>query len=147
MRYDAPNLQLRIVCGKGFYVRSLAHDLGAALGVGGALKNLVRSRVGSFRIQDAVDIETLRSEFDDGIWIDRLIAPDEILLHWHAAILGDAGGQDVLNGRDTALQPAEGVEIVPGDVCRAYTESGDFLAILRCEELNRWRPEKVFAHA
>ena len=145
MQFKPPYLQLRIVCGKGFYVRSLAHELGAALGVGGALKGLVRSRVGSFRVEDAVDIETLRSELDDGTWTDRLIASDEILLSWRAAILADEGGQDILNGRQTALRAAEGVEVLPGTFCRAYSESGDFLAILRCEGKERWRPEKVFS--
>lgn len=143
--YAAPNLRLRVVCGKGFYVRSLAHDLGAALGVGGTLSGLVRSRVGAFRIEDAVDIETLRAEFEDGTWSERLIAPDEVLLTWRAAILGRHATQDLLHGRETALQPAVGAAVASGDLCRAYSDSGDFLAVLRCEEPDRWRPEKVFA--
>jgi tRNA pseudouridine55 synthase len=143
--YAAPNLQLRIVCGKGFYVRSLAHDLGSALGVGGRLTGLVRRRVGAFRIEDAVDIETLRGEFEDGTWTDRLIAPDEVLLTWRAAILGDEGAENLLHGRETAIQPAEGVHVASGDLCRAYSHTGDFLAILRCQDATTWRPEKVFA--
>ncbi len=145
--YLSPHLRLRIVCGKGFYVRSLAHDLGAALGVGGRLSHLVRSRVGTFRLEDAVDIETLRGEFEDGSWTERLIAPDEVLLTWRAAILGADGAQDLQHGRETALQPATGVDIAPGDLCRAYSDSGDLLAILRCHEAGRWRPEKVFGAA
>jgi tRNA pseudouridine55 synthase len=143
--YAAPNLQLRIVCGKGFYVRSLAHDLGSALGVGGRLTGLVRRRVGGFRIEDAVGIETLREEFEDGTWTDRLIAPDEVLLTWRAAILGDEGAQNLLHGRVTAIQAAEGIDVAPGDLCRAYSHTGDFLAILRCQDATTWRPEKVFA--
>ena len=142
--YTAPNLRLRIICGKGFYVRSLAHDLGAALGVGGSLSGLVRSRVGAFRVEDAVDIDTLRAEFEDGTWPERLVAPDEVLLTWRAAILGEDATQDLLHGRETALRPATGVYIAPGDLCRAYSDAGDFLAVLRCEQPDRWRPEKVF---
>jgi tRNA pseudouridine55 synthase len=142
--YAAPVLRIRIVCGKGFYVRSLAHDLGAALGVGGTLTGLVRSRVGAFRLEDAVDVDTLRAEFADGTWTDRLIAPDEVLLGWRAAILGEAGAQDLLHGRETAIQPAAGVHVAPGDLCRIYSHTGDFLAILRCHDATTWRPEKVF---
>jgi tRNA pseudouridine55 synthase len=145
--YDAPKLELRVVCGKGFYVRSLAHDLGAVLGVGGMLSGLVRSRVGPFRIDDAVEIERLRAELEDGAWTERLIAADEVLLTWRAAILGEAGTLDLLHGRETALQPASGVSIAPGDLCRAYSDTGDFLAILRCTEAGRWQPDKVFAQA
>jgi tRNA pseudouridine55 synthase len=143
--YGAPDLKLRVVCGKGFYVRSLAHDLGAALGVGGRLSGLVRTRVGAFRLADAVDIETLRGEFDDGTWTERVIAPDEVLLTWRAAILGDEATRDLLHGRGTALKPATGVLVAPGDLCRAYSDTGDFLAILRCQDATTWRPEKVLA--
>ena len=143
--YGAPDLKLRVVCGKGFYVRSLAHDLGAALGVGGRLSGLVRTRVGAFRLADAVNVETLRGEFDDGNWTERVVAPDEVLLGWRAAILGDEATRDLLHGRGTALEPATGVLVAAGDLCRAYSDTGDFLAILRCQDATTWRPEKVLA--
>ncbi len=147
IEYTPPHLRLSIVCGKGFYVRSLAHDLGAALGVGGMLSGLVRSRVGAFRLEDAVDIDTLREEFEDGTWRERVIAPDEVLLTWRAAILGESSTGDVLHGRETALKGATSLEVAQGDLCRAYSDSGDFLAVLRCDGADRWRPEKVFAGA
>ena len=145
MHFEAPLLELRVVCGKGFYVRSLAHDLGATLGVGGSLRSLVRSRVGPFRLQDAVDIETLRTEFESDAWRDRLIAPDEILLGWRAAILGAGNAQRLLHGMQMTIEPSQGVTVAPGDVCRAYSMDGDFLAVLRSEGEKAWRPEKVFA--
>lgn len=54
-----PNLRIRVNCGKGFYVRSLAHDLGDRLGTGAYLTALRRTRVGSFRIEDAVSLTDL----------------------------------------------------------------------------------------
>ncbi len=144
-RWEPPLLDLRVVCGKGFYVRSLAHDLGASLGVGGSLSGLVRSRVGSFRLEDAVDIETLRAEFESGAWRDRLIAPDEVLLSWRAAILGRQNAKRLLHGLDATIQPSAGVTTASGDLCRAYGDAGDFLAVLRCRGSDTWRPEKVFA--
>jgi hypothetical protein len=90
-------------------------------------------------------METLRTELEDGSWAERLIAPDEVLLGWRAAILRDEGTRDLLHGRDTAIQPEPGILIAPGDRCRAYSDAGEFLAILSCREADRWRPEKVFA--
>ncbi len=55
--YKWPKLKLKIHCGKGFYVRSLARDIGEKLGVGGYLSDLQRTRVGSFSIESAVTIE------------------------------------------------------------------------------------------
>jgi tRNA pseudouridine55 synthase len=52
--YNWPVLRLRIECGRGTYIRSLARDIGAALNVGGYLLQLRRTRVGAFRAEDAV---------------------------------------------------------------------------------------------
>lgn len=59
--YDWPYLEVRVVCGPGVYIRSLARDIGAELRVGGYLAGLVRTRVGDFVIEEAVNIE----EFGD----------------------------------------------------------------------------------
>ncbi len=144
IEYEAPELRLRVSCGKGFYVRSLAHDLGAALGVGGCLTNLVRTRVGSFAIEEAVGMDTLRSELESGAWRHRIWAPDEVLLSWRATILGDENATRLRNGLNALVIPRDGVEVGEGDVCRAYTADGDFLAVMRALDGERWRPEKVF---
>jgi tRNA pseudouridine55 synthase len=140
--YEAPFLTLDVACSKGFYVRSLAHDLGAALGVGATLSALRRTRVGAFGIEDAVELEALRGELEDGAWQERLWAPDEVLLGLRAAVLGDANRGRLLHGMAPWLEGA-GAE---DERCRAYDASGEFLAVLR-REGERWRPEKVFATA
>ncbi|MEN0083790.1 MAG: tRNA pseudouridine(55) synthase TruB [Leifsonia sp.] len=55
----AIDLDVRVVCSSGTYIRSLARDLGAGLGVGGHLTALRRSRVGAFHVRDAHDLATL----------------------------------------------------------------------------------------
>jgi tRNA pseudouridine55 synthase len=140
--YEPPFLTLDVACGKGFYVRSLAHDLGAALGVGGTLSALRRTRVGAFDVEGAVELETLRGELEDGTWQHRLWAPDEVLLGLRAAVLGDANRGRMLHGMDPRVD-GPGPE---DERCRAYDASGEFLAVLR-REGERWRPEKVFASA
>lgn len=55
--YKWPLLKLKIHCGKGFYVRSLARDVGEKLGVGGYLSALQRTRVGHFSIERAISID------------------------------------------------------------------------------------------
>ncbi len=57
--YEYPRVTLRVRCGKGVYIRSLARDLGATLGVGGMLAGLVRTRVGRFTIEDAIALDDL----------------------------------------------------------------------------------------
>lgn len=60
--YDDENKQLglRVVCGKGTYIRSLARDLGRALGSGAFLTELRRTRVGDFTVDNCVSFENFR---------------------------------------------------------------------------------------
>jgi tRNA pseudouridine55 synthase len=60
--YDWPLLTLRIDCGRGTYVRSIARDVGEALGVGGYLVQLRRTRVGAFDAGSAVQLDALTPE-------------------------------------------------------------------------------------
>jgi len=57
--YAFPRVQLEVVCGAGTYIRSLARDIGEALGMGGYCSALVRRRVGAFAIETAVDPDLL----------------------------------------------------------------------------------------
>ena len=59
MKIDMPDLQLRVDCSKGTYIRSLAHDIGRACGSGAYLSALRRIRSGDFRIEDATKMEEL----------------------------------------------------------------------------------------
>ena len=58
---DPTLLRLRIVCSSGFYVRSLAHDIGQLLGCGAHLEALRRTRAGQFRLDEAVTLEALQT--------------------------------------------------------------------------------------
>lgn len=59
------DLQVRVVVSSGTYVRALARDLGDALGVGGHLTTLRRTRVGSFTLDSAQDLEALSADAED----------------------------------------------------------------------------------
>lgn len=62
MEYSWPLLRLRVDCGRGFYVRALARDIGQALGCGGYLTELRRTRVGEYRVEEGVQLDSLTSE-------------------------------------------------------------------------------------
>jgi len=59
MSYDWPIVELSLRCGKGFYVRSLARDLGRALGTGGHCVEIRRTAVGPFTLADAITLDAL----------------------------------------------------------------------------------------
>ncbi len=61
---DHTDLEVRVVCSSGTYVRALARDLGAALGVGGHLTRLRRTAVGPFTLADARSLDQLAEQFE-----------------------------------------------------------------------------------
>ena len=56
-----PEVDFRVVCSKGFYVRTYAHDIGATLGCGAHLKSLRRTRSGRFTLERAVTVDDLKN--------------------------------------------------------------------------------------
>ena len=60
-------LAIRVVCGKGTYIRALARDLGRALGSGAFLTSLRRTRVGDIRVEDCVDFDNVAE------WLDKVL--------------------------------------------------------------------------
>lgn len=55
-QFELPTVSFRIVCSKGTYIRSIAHDLGKALNNGAYLSSLRRTRIGEYRIEDAMEV-------------------------------------------------------------------------------------------
>ncbi len=79
LKVDLPDLHFRIHCTKGTYVRSLAHEIGKALGTGGHLARLCRLKSGPFTLEQAISIE----EFDKLVEEKRL---SEVLIPVHMAL-------------------------------------------------------------
>jgi len=149
LSFEPPLLHVEVECGRGAYVRTLAHDLGERLGCGAHLDSLLRTRVGPFRLEEAVDPDALRRAFRDGHWAGLLYAPDAALLQWPAAIIGERNERWSRAGRSLELPltpAAKRRRLLPGMGCRAYSLSGYLVAVLRYEGRGGlWRPDKVFA--
>lgn len=61
-KVDMPVITFKVVCSTGTYIRSLANDFGAALGCGGYLSSLRRTRIGNFSVDDAISIEEFENQ-------------------------------------------------------------------------------------
>lgn len=70
-RFELPEIDFKIICSKGTYIRSLARDLGDKLAVGAYMSALKRTRIGEFRLEDADDVlklvEKIKTERDENI--------------------------------------------------------------------------------
>jgi tRNA pseudouridine55 synthase len=141
-----PVATLEVECSKGTYIRSLAHDLGQALGCGAHLKSLIRTRCGLFDIRDAVSISQLEAAFARGYWQHFVYPMDMVLQQYQAIVVNDATEALIIKGSPVVLEqdsPAENGH--PGKKhCRAYSLDGRFLGILlHVPEKGVWQPKKV----
>jgi len=115
---------LRIVCGKGTYVRVLAADLGAALGCGGALERLTRTRVGPFELRGAVTWAELAGASPESLWA-RVLPPDAALAGWRAVHLDGEGTRRFRHGQPAELAaPLSGARLV-----RVYDAAGALVGV------------------
>ncbi len=143
--YSPPTLKILVECSKGTYIRSLAYDLGLALGTGAYLYGLVRTRVGSFTLEDAITLDALEEAFAQGRWQDSLRPPESILLSWPVYNVDETQEQAVLHGKALQLPPR------PADnngSMALRSPNGGLLAIAEWDEASGlWHPKKVFGIA
>jgi tRNA pseudouridine55 synthase len=123
---------LRVEASAGFYVRSLAHDIGRRLGCGAHLESLRRFRSGPFTLDQAVTIDTLRSGGEAAV--GRLVAMESLLPELPAFELSEAGTRRACHGN--ALGPSDGRPragaIAPeGALSRLFSADGRLVALAR----------------
>jgi tRNA pseudouridine55 synthase len=98
LAYDGETVALSVDCSGGFYVRSLAHDLGERLGTGAHLAALRRTRVGVFHVGEAIGLADV--ERDPERAVAAVIPMAGMLPNWSAVVLNEEGVRRARNGRD-----------------------------------------------
>jgi tRNA pseudouridine55 synthase len=121
---DDTRATLRIVCGKGTYVRVLAADVGAALGCGAAVERLRRTRVGPFTLADALAWRELEDAPPATLWA-RLRPLDAGLSHLPAARLDTAGARRFVHGQPADVAPP----VATAALARVYDARGVLLGV------------------
>ena len=111
---------LEVTCSKGTYIRTLCHDIGQALAVGGVMKTLRRTAVGSFSVTQAHSIETLQNVVEK----EELLLPlDDLFAAYPAVKLNAKQEQKLRYGQVFSI------EMDTLGLCRVYSETGQFLSL------------------
>ena len=143
--WSPPLVTLDVECSRGVYVRSLAHDLGRALGCGGHLKGLQRRRAGPFSIEQAMSLTDAEQLALEGSLQGRLHSPDVVLGSMRAAIVSKRTEEMLRQGRHL---PAGGQIPLsrPDERVRVYGVDGSFVGIILFNAASgQWQPNKVFS--
>ena len=119
-----------VECSKGTYIRTLCHDIGEALGCGGHMKTLVRTRSGPFRLEEAVTLEGLEKAKEEGTLESLFLSMDKALVHMPAFHVDPLEEKRLSNGMviitESPDNPTETGEL---GLVRLYSHEGRFLGI------------------
>lgn len=125
--FDGTVATLVIDCSAGFYVRSLAHDLGCALGVGGHLAVLRRTRSGRFTLDDSVSIQRIVEDSDEAG--AQVIGMADLLSDLPAQCLSSTEAAGVAQGRPVEDLEGLGMARRPGSFVRLLDAQGRLAAV------------------
>jgi tRNA pseudouridine55 synthase len=138
---DKPEVDIYLECSKGTYVRSIAEDLGRALGCGAHVSALRRTRAGPFSIEDSVSMTTLEAlkSNEQMAEMDALLLPADTALGGLPLVrLTESGGYYIRQG-----QPVQ-VPNAPSDgMVRVALETGEFLGIGEILDDGRVAPRRL----
>lgn len=135
LAWEQPFLQLQIHCSAGTYVRSIAHDLGQALGYGGHLTALRRTAVGAFTVDTAVTLDSLTA----ANITQHLLPADHAVQHLPAVTFSADNIASLFNGLAISRQPDDSA----AKLARAYDPQGAFAGIVQAQGA-QWRAKKMF---
>jgi len=136
--YQAPDVTIDVQCSAGTYIRSIAHDLGAALGTGGHLIDLRRTAAGPFTIEQASPLDAFEAAARADQWHTHLHTIDEALSDWPLVVISESDRIRALNGAPIFSLKLSGTR------CRAHDEGGNLIALLVLDQKKHWwRAEKV----
>jgi tRNA pseudouridine55 synthase len=134
VRYDFPQVDIEVHCGSGTYIRSIARDLGVALGAGGYCQQLRRTQVGPFKVEDAASPEHLDIPA-------QLIPPLSALADIPIVTVDPAGAARIARGQCVAAPNP----LAPNSAAAIADQNGNLLAIAVVDsDARTLRPAKVF---
>lgn len=138
-----PLATFTVECGRGTYLRSIAHDLGQTIGCGAYVTELIRLSCGQFEGSEGISPDALEEAAASGDWTDHLHPIDWALRELPAALVDANRAWAVRHGQTISTGSSQ---IDPSDprLWRIYDPEGIFLALARPETGGSLAPTRVF---
>ena len=141
---NLPEVVMTVSCTKGTYIRTLCNDIGEKLGVGGCMKELLRTKVGRFLLEDTLKLSDLQKLKEDGR-LDEAVFPVESVFAAYREIRASEEVLDKLvhNGNPFRYKGMD--DVADGEPFRVYAIDGQFIGVYEySEEKHMYYPKKVF---
>lgn len=145
---EVNEIQMEVSCSKGTYIRTLCNDIGEALGCGGCMKSLVRTKVSQFELADALTLAEVSELQQAGEFEAKLIPVEDMFPDYKKITVSSEGHRFLMNGNPLKkehiadLTCLQGLSI--GDKTRIYDKDGKFSAIYEWSAGRILKPVKMF---
>ena len=136
--FSAPFFEIKIICGKGFYVRSLINDIGKKLNSLSHMVDLRRTLSGAFSIDSSIKIGNAKKKLADNLFKDLIIPPQEVLFGFKMVNINDLELKKILVGNPIKMN----VEYKEKDKL-AFLDRSDNLIAIGIIEDGMGAPKKV----
>ena len=142
---NLPYITMEITCSKGTYIRTLCHDIGQALGCGGCMAKLCRTRVGEFSLDFALRLSQLQEAKDQGRFADCLLSTDQLFLEYPKYCFTPEATTRADNGNALFLSDfSKTPQVEEEPLLRVYNSNDLFYGIYELEsEKLSYRPKKL----
>lgn len=140
LEMNLPHVRMKVDCSKGTYIRTLCHDIGEKLQVGGCMEELERTKVGRFLKEDAVTLDEIRQKMEQGEGAELFTPLDQIFAELPAVTVTDAKAWMSYNGNDLPERfLLEKEEWTDGQEVRVYDSRKNFIGLYQYRA-----PKKLF---
>lgn len=141
-----PVVRMRVVCSKGTYIRTLCDDIGKKAGCGAAMESLKRTRVGNFRIENALSLSEVEEMREKGRLEEVIVPVEEMFPALQDVTVRHDYQKQLENGNCLALKMMCGLrDMNDSEQVRVYNAQGIFYGIYRYEKRTKtFYPVKMF---
>lgn len=127
------NIELRVTCSKGTYIRTLCHDIGQKLGCGAHMTDLIRERTGPYEAKDALRLSQIDELIESGKIEDVIQPIDKVFIDSPTVTVDSAYNTQLMNGNKLLNTMLKEPEVVIGKNYRVYREDGAFIGVYECK--------------
>lgn len=143
-----PEIHFRVSCSKGTYIRALCADIGDKLGCGAAMKSLIRTRVGTFVIEEAWKLSEVEKMVAEGKLLEHVIAPDRVFMEYPKVKVKSVFEKALANGNILGLNQVTFEKentLQEGELIRVYNSGDIFTGVYTyMAEEKCLKPYKMF---
>lgn len=144
LRVDLPRVEMEVSCSKGTYIRTLCHDIGEKLGVGGCMESLLRVRVGRFVLADSLRLSEIQKAKEDGN-LEKILQPIDSVFEQYRAVQIRPDQEKRLQNGNSFRKPDRSQNYDDQEMVRVYDSNGHFAAVYRyVEKDHEFRIVKMF---